>query len=179
MFPERGQSARSAEQHCWSCYGFKSPSVEWLLANKWAWAMGHEDEVLSMWLLGNSSTYNTVEEHILYSYSICCFYVYFLSNSAASGWSGAVLFVCMREEVWLLRSHVLCVCCRQKVKGDYLEFTVSVRLVWGPTRHADVRLAIGCLQPIITQFLQCVSSITVSMFNPWRQLVKAIWANGW
>lgn len=77
--------------------------------------------------LCDSSTYNTVEERILYSYSICCFYVCFKVNQLQVG--ELVLFclcVCVKKFGSCIPIFCVCVCV---LKGGYLEFTVSVRLV--------------------------------------------------
>lgn len=80
--------------------------------------LGREDEALSLSLLGNS-TYNTVDKHILYSYSICCFDV---CISAPSGGSATVMFVCM---FFFLHSHIYGVCVLlAESKGGHLEFSV-------------------------------------------------------
>ncbi len=93
-------------------------------------SLDREDEALSFWLLGNSSTYSTVQEHILYSYSICCFFVCF-KVSPLQVVEVVVLCLCVCVRKFL--------CCWQKVKGGHLSLTCQKDML-RLTHHADVRL---------------------------------------
>lgn len=90
-----GQSAGLAEQRCWSWYGFKGRSAEWMLANKWVCSSSRSDDALSLWPHGDFSTYNIEEMHILYSHSICCFMFFFMWVRDCEGFLNLRLCACV------------------------------------------------------------------------------------